>query len=145
MDKKVLIEVCCGSVEDAIEAEANGADRVELNSSLFYGGLTPSLGTLIETKKRTNIPVMVMVRPRGGGFCYSDLELDIMIEDVKKFVEYGADGIVFGAINEKGEMNFEACKRIVEAIGDKEAVFHRAMDVVYDPIKTIDQLIETGS
>ena len=71
MSSKILIEVCCGSVDDVVEAERGGADRVELNSAIFLGGLTPSLGSIIEAKKRLNIPVMVMIRPRAGGFCYS--------------------------------------------------------------------------
>ena len=66
---KVLLEICCGSAEDVIEAAKGGADRVELNSNLFQGGLTPSIGALTIAKKYTNIPIMTMVRPRAGGFC----------------------------------------------------------------------------
>src|SRR5208282_3851212 len=68
----VLLEICCGSIDDAIEAEKGAADRVELCSALFLGGLTPSLGTIQEAKRRLKIPIMVMVRPRGGGFAYSE-------------------------------------------------------------------------
>ena len=60
MSKGVLIEVCCGSVDDAVEAQKGGADRVELNSSMFFGGLTPSAGSIIEAKSLLNIPVMVV-------------------------------------------------------------------------------------
>ena len=66
--EKVLLEVCCGSADDAIEAYKAGANRVELNSNLFQGGLTPTLGSLQVVKQHTNFPVMTMVRPRGGGF-----------------------------------------------------------------------------
>ena len=72
---QVLLEICCGSIDDAIEAEKGGADRVELCSALFLGGLTPSLGTIQEAKRRLKIPVVVMVRPRGGGFAYSEAEM----------------------------------------------------------------------
>ena len=68
---KVLLEICCGSADDVIEAARGGADRVELNNNLFQGGLTPSLGTLEIAKERVSIPVMTMVRPRSGGFCYT--------------------------------------------------------------------------
>ena len=69
---KFLLEVCCGSVEDVLQAVQGGADRVELNSCLFHGGLTPSVGELIVAKQSVSIPIMTMVRPRQGGFCYSD-------------------------------------------------------------------------
>ena len=62
--QRILVEICCGSLEDALEAERGGADRVELCSALFLGGLTPSLGTIIEAKARLKIPIMVMIRPR---------------------------------------------------------------------------------
>ena len=71
---KVLLEICCSSIDDAIEAERGGADRVELCSALFLGGLTPSLGTQLETKSRLRIPIIFMVRPRSGGFCYTEAE-----------------------------------------------------------------------
>ena len=63
---KILLEICCGSADDVIEAAKGGADRVELNSNLFQGGLTPSIGALKTAKRHTAIPVMAMVRPRYG-------------------------------------------------------------------------------
>ena len=96
MTKNIYLEVCCGSVDDSIEAQIGGAQRVELNSSMFFGGLTPSLGAIIEAKKRLNIPVIVMIRPRGGGFCYTDAEYESMLHDTRLALDYGADGIVFG-------------------------------------------------
>lgn len=144
MEKKVLIEVCCGSLDDAIEAQNAGADRIELNSSLFFGGLTPSIGTIIEAKKLLKIPVLVMVRPRGGGFCYTDNELKVMEQDIKSAIACGADGIVFGVLKEDGTIDEERCKRIIDLIGDKEAVFHRAFDVTPDPFKALDQLVNLG-
>lgn len=144
MKKRVLVEVCCGSLDDAIVARDAGADRIELNSSLFFGGLTPSIGTIIEAKKNLDIPIMVMIRPRGGGFCYTDSEFKVMLEDVKAAIEHGADGIVFGILNEDGTIDEDRCKRMVELIGDREAVFHRAFDVVPDPFKALDQLVSMG-
>ena len=69
---KPMLEICCGSFSDVKTAYENGADRVELNSALYMGGLTPTLANLIYAKEKCNIPVVTMVRPRGGGFCYSD-------------------------------------------------------------------------
>jgi copper homeostasis protein len=141
---KILIEVCCGSVDDAVEAAKGGADRVELNSAVFPGGLTPSLGTIIETKKRLNIPVMVMIRPRAGGFCYTKAEMAVMQHDAKLAVEHGADGLVFGILTSDGSVDAERCKRIIELAQGRQTVFHRAFDVTPEPLKALDQLINLG-
>ena len=94
--KKILLEICCGSADDVFEAARAGADRVELNSAMFLGGLTPSVGTVREAK-RAGLPVMAMVRPREGGFCYTEHEFAAMREDAQALLEAGADGIVFGS------------------------------------------------
>src|SRR3974390_1615707 len=99
---RTLLEICCGSIDDAVQAQAGGADRVELCSALFLGGLTPSLGTLIETRKRRRIPIIAMVRPRGGGFCYSDAEFATMLRDAMLAAENGANGVVTGVLNPDG-------------------------------------------
>ena len=142
--RRILLEICCGSLDDALEAERGRADRVELCSALFLGGLTPTLGCVIEAKKRLKIPIMVMVRPRGAGFCYSEPELAIMERDAALAVEHGADGIVFGVLNEDGTIDEERCKRIRKLAGDRQAVFHRAFDVTPDPFRALDQLAELG-
>lgn len=142
---KILIEVCCGSVDDALEAQAGGADRIELNSCLFLGGLTPTAGTLIEAKKRLNIPVIAMVRPRGGGFCYTETEMCVMEHDTVRAIENGADGIVFGILNQDGTIDRARCERIIKLAGNKaDVVFHRAFDVTPDPFAALDQLIDLG-
>lgn len=144
MDKKILIEVCCGSVDDAIVSEKAGADRVELNSSMFFGGLTPSAGSIQYAKEVLSIPVMVMIRPRGGGFCYTDAEFASMERDVEAAFEFGADGIVFGVLKEDGTIDEKRCESLVKLAGSMETVFHRAIDVVPDPFKTLDKLIDLG-
>ena len=144
MSSKILIEVCCGSVDDAVEAAKGGADRVELNSAIFLGGLTPSLGTIIETKKRLNIPVMVMIRPRAGGFCYTKTEMAVMQHDAKLAVEHSADGLVFGILTSDGSVDAERCKRIIELAQGRQTVFHRAFDVTPEPLKALEKLIDLG-
>jgi len=140
----ILVEICCGSLEDALEAEKGGADRVELCSALFLGGLTPSMGTIIESKARLKIPIVVMIRPRGGGFCYTKPEMAVMERDAVLAVERGADGIVFGILNPDGTIDEGRCGRIRRIIGDRQAVFHRAFDVTPDPFRALDQLVEMG-
>ncbi|MCL2571315.1 MAG: copper homeostasis protein CutC [Defluviitaleaceae bacterium] len=142
--KRITMEICCGSYEDVVIAEAAGADRVELNSSLFQGGLTPTLGCLIEVKKNTTVPIIAMVRPREAGFFYSKYEYEVMKRDAKLFIEHGADGLVFGFLNPDGTFDKARMKEftdICHAAG-KEAVCHRAFDVTPDPFAALDTLIE---
>jgi copper homeostasis protein len=141
---KVLLEICCGSIDDAIEAEKGGADRVELCSALFLGGLTPSVGTIQEVKQRLKIPVIVMVRPRSGGFCYTEAEMATMERDVEAAVAHGADGVVFGILLADGKIDLRRCKRLRELIGNRQAVFHRAFDVTPDPFDAKGQLVDLG-
>lgn len=142
--KKITLEICCGSVDDVIEAKLGGADRIELNSNMFHGGLTPSIGSLITAKKMTGMEMMCMVRPREGGFDYTEAEFLTMLEDARRLIEAGADGIVFGFLKEDGTLNLERCKAMMEVIGDKQSVFHRAIDVVPNWRSAIDQLCDLG-
>ena len=140
----MIFEVCCGCTEDAVNAYKGGADRIELNSSLFLGGLTPSVGTLRLVKEKTDFPVMCMVRPREGGFCYSDTEYETMKEDAKLLLENGADGLVFGFLHADGTVDVERTKEFIALCGDKEKVFHRAIDVTPDIIAATKLLSELG-
>lgn len=142
--EKVLLEICCGSIDDAIQADAGGADRVELCSALFLGGLTPSLGTLLEAKQRVKIPVITMVRPRSGGFCYTEAEMATMERDVEAAVTNGADGIVFGILDPEGNIDLRRSTRLRKLIGNRQAVFHRAFDVTPDPFRALEQLVDIG-
>ncbi len=141
---KVLLEICCGSVDDVVAAEQGGADRVELCSALFLGGLTPSLGTVIEAKNRIRIPVMAMVRPRAGGFCYSEAEMEVMARDAELARQNGADGIVFGILKSDGTVDIERTRRMRDLAGGGQAVFHRAFDVTPDPFRALEELIDLG-
>jgi copper homeostasis protein len=140
----VFLEICCGSLDDAIQADLGGADRAELCSCLFHGGLTPSIGAVVEAKKRLSIPFVAMVRPRGGGFAYTEAEFAQMQIDAVLMLQHGAAGIVFGILNEDGTLDVERNHRLVEIAGDAQTVFHRAIDVTPDPFRALDQLIEMG-
>lgn len=142
--KKYLMEVCCGSAEDVLAAAAGGADRVELNSCLFHGGLTPSIGELIVCKQRVSIPVMAMVRPRQGGFCYTEAEFATAMADAEQLLRFGADGLVFGFLHEDGSLDVERCRQLIALAGDRQKVFHRAIDVAEDWKTMLGQLIELG-
>jgi len=141
---KTLLEVCCGSLPDAVAAERGGADRVELCSALFLGGLTPSWATIQEVKARLRIPFVVLLRPRSGGFCYSQEEMRVLERDAELAIASGAEGIVVGILQPDGRLDTERCKRIRKIAGAKEIVFHRAFDVVPDPMRTLDEVIDLG-
>ncbi len=141
----LLFEACCGSAEDAIAAWQGGAPRVELCADLFHGGLTPSLGSLLVTKRHAPaLSVMAMVRPREGGFCYTETEFEVMLADARCLLDHGADGIVFGFLTADGRVDTERCRKMLAVIGDKESVFHRAIDVTPDPLAAMELLIELG-
>ncbi len=141
---KTLVEVCCGSADDVIQSWQAGANRVELNSSLFHGGLTPSLGELIVARRQTAIEIITMVRPREGGFCYTEMEFATAIEDAKALLANGADGLVFGFLHPDGTIDVARTKTLIELAGGKPCVFHRAFDVVPDWKSTLDTLVTLG-
>jgi copper homeostasis protein len=143
-NKRIKLEICAASAEDCVVAEQGGADRLELNSALLLGGLTPSLGTLREARKGVRIPIMVMLRPRPGGFCYSRVEFDVMKHDLESALAEGADGVAFGILNADGSLDLERSRQIVSLANGRQVVFHRAFDVVPNPLTTLDQLIELG-
>ncbi len=130
MIKSITIEICCGSYDDCLVALDNQADRIELNSSLELGGMTPSLATLLAVKAISAIPLCCMVRPRPAGFVYSESLFEIALSDARLFLENGADGIVFGFLLADNTIDGKRTKQMTDLIHDfgKEAVFHKAFD-----------------
>ncbi len=143
---RILLEVCCGSADDVIEAHRGGADRVELNCDLFHGGLTPTLGSLLVAKRETGMKIIAMVRPREGGFCYTQAEFAAAVEDGKLLLEHGADGLAFGFLREDGTVDAQRTGVLAELCRErgKEPVFHRAIDVTPDWRAALDALMELG-
>lgn len=143
---KKVVEVCCGSYYDALQASHGGASRIELNSALHMGGLTPSLATLLKVKEETDLEVICMVRPRGAGFCYSDEDFEVMKLDAEILLDNGADGIAFGCLDEEGDINIIQTREMVNIIKSyhKTAVFHRAIDCVNDIDESMNILITIG-
>ena len=144
MPDKILLEICCGSADNVIQAEKGGADRAELNSSLFQGGLTPTIGTLKTVKRRVHIPVMCMVRPRAGGFCYTEAEFETACEDARLLLENGADGLVFGFLRADGTVDEHRTWELVGICKGRPCVFHRALDVTPDWKRALDTLMDLG-
>jgi copper homeostasis protein len=141
---RILFEVCVDSVESALAAERGGARRVELCSDLIEGGLTPGYGVLKVTRERLRIPVMVMVRPRGGDFCYSEAEFAAMLHDVRMAKEAGAGGVVLGVLTPDADVDVERTRRLVAEARPLPVTFHRAFDMVRDPFAALETLVALG-
>lgn len=141
-----VIEVCCGGYYDALQAYQGGAERIELNSALHLGGLTPTIGSLILTKKNTDLKVICMDRPRSAGFHYENDDFETMKADAEALMENGADGLAFGCLDQNGNIDVEQTRQIIDIIRKHggEAVFHRAFDCVKDPYQSIEILIDLG-
>lgn len=145
---KRILEVCCGSLHDVINAVEGGAERIELCSALSVDGLTPSCG-LIETVRNLfpQIKLHVLIRPREGGFVYSENEKKIIMRDIRHAIMAGADAIVCGALTRDGDIDVEAVQNMIGMVrcGGKESfTFHRAFDVCREPIRALSVLKELG-
>lgn len=141
---RILVEVVACTADDALRAQAAGAGRIELVSAISEGGLTPSIGALKEVGENGHLPVMVMIRPRGGGFVYSDSEFRTMLRDVEALREEGADGFVVGILTADGSIDEARMRQIVRLAGNLPVVCHRAFDLTADPDAALDELINLG-
>ncbi|MEO1217894.1 MAG: copper homeostasis protein CutC [Bacteroidota bacterium] len=137
-------EVCINSVESAMKAEAGGAHRVELCDNLYEGGTTPSFGMIGQIKKHSSLPLMAMIRPRGGDFLYSEYEFEVMKENVVQAKAAGADGLVMGLLKPDGSIDTSRSKELRELAGDIPVTFHRAFDMVENWEKALEDIIDAG-
>ena len=138
----MIIEVCAESYEYAVKAEKAGADRIELCKDLHLDGLTPDYESAKRTIDTLNIPVFILIRPRKGDFIYSDEEFELMKSDIVKFKEMGCKGIVSGVLNSDNSIDNKRTKELVELSRPLEFTFHRAFDIVSNPLNEIENLIK---
>ena len=141
----MTIEVCAYSLESCINAQAGGAGRIELCGGLGEGGTTPSAGMIEVVKQHIDIPVYVMIRPRGGDFVYDFFEEEIMKKDIDLAKKLGADGVVLGVLLPDGQVDVVRTKALVEHASPMKVTFHRAFDLTPDPMKALKAVIETGA
>lgn len=137
-----LLEICIDSVLGAIAAEQGGADRVELCANLLEGGTTPSLGMVRAVLAATRLPVMVMIRPRGGHFCYDAHEIDVMRRDIEILAQERVHGFVIGALTIDGTLDEATCLDLIARVPHRSITFHRAFDQVADPQIALAKLID---
>jgi copper homeostasis protein len=138
------LEICVDSLQSAITAELGGADRIELCSGLEIGGLTPDPALFQLAKKRLNIPIFVLIRPRMGGFVYDDTDREIILANIRFFKNYGADGLVLGALTDKGKVDLPLMQDFMELASPLPVTFHRAFDQIQDPISELPKLLGLG-
>lgn len=140
----LFCEVCVDSLAGALAAMEGGADRLELCGPLSLGGITPSLGLVRAVRAHCPLPLMVMIRPHDRDFCYSELELDVMLRDIQALRDEGIAGFVFGALTPDGRIDRSATERLVAASQPFETTFHRAFDEVGDQPAALESLIDLG-
>jgi copper homeostasis protein len=141
---KKILEICVESVAGAIAAQEGGADRVELCANLLEGGTTPSAGSILLARRNLRIGVQVMIRPRGGDFCYSATEFDIMKLDTVAAKSAGVNGVVIGILKADGTVDATRTRELVELARPLSVTFHRAFDMARDPFEALETLIEIG-
>jgi copper homeostasis protein len=138
------IETCAFSLESCLIAQRAGANRIELCGGMFEGGTTPSAGLIQMATKAVQIPVYVMIRPRGGDFCYSETEFEVMKTDLNLAKTLGAKGLVFGILKPDGTIDIERNKALIELSKPLGVTFHRAFDMSRDPFEALESIIECG-
>lgn len=125
-------------------AQEGGAARVELCSDLAAGGTTPAAGLIEVVRKHVGLAVHVMIRPRSGDFTYSDLEFEVMKDEIAAAKERGADGVVFGILRPDNSLDPERTRVLTELARPLAVTFHRAIDIVPDPLRAISDLVALG-
>jgi copper homeostasis protein len=141
---ELKFEICIDSVVGASIAQQAGAHRVELCQALSVGGTTPSAAMIQHVRANCQLGLHVLLRPRGGDFCFNDEEWDIMARDVELAGEWGADGVVIGGLRDNGTVDVTRCARLIDLARPMAVTFHRAFDLCSDAHLALEELIDLG-
>lgn len=137
----MTIEVVVYTIESAIRAQEGGADRIELCANPSEGGTTPSYGTIELVRQNISMDLYVMIRPRGGDFCYSRYEFHSMKRDISQCQKLSVDGFVFGILTTDGTLDIKRCKELIDKIRPLKVTCHRAFDMTRDPFEALEDCI----
>ena len=145
----MIYEFCAENVTLLEKAMEAGARRIELCDNLAVGGTTPSYGVTkaaVELAANYDTTIMTMIRPRGGDFVYNDLEIAIMLEDIRLTAQAGSQGVVFGALTADKKLYKANLEKLIAASKGMEIVFHMAFDELSeeDQLEAIDWLSQAG-
>jgi copper homeostasis protein len=140
----MTLEICIDGVSSAHAARKGGADRVELCANLPEGGTTPSSGMIRAVRQVFPGGLMVIIRPRGYDFLYTQDEMEVMLEDIRISRQLGADGVVIGCLDADGTVDSERCGRLIDAAGPLDVTFHRAFDMTRDPAEALEAIHSLG-
>jgi copper homeostasis protein len=140
----MLKEVCVETLQEAVLAEKLGANRIELCSDLHLDGLTPSFELMKQACSILKIPVMVMIRPRAGNFVYAEIEISRMKSEIDLAKEAGAAGVVFGLLTPENKIDETNTLVLVEYAHPLPVTFHKAIDVMENPVEGVSVLKEIG-
>ncbi len=139
----MVIEACVENINEAMRAESLGADRIELCENLKVGGTTPSAGTIATAKQILNIPIMVLIRPRGGNFIYSKNEIDVIKHDIEVCKEIGVQGVVIGALTREHTVDLGLTRELIALAKPLEVTFHKAIDKTFNILEEFNNLLTT--
>jgi copper homeostasis protein len=145
MPKNLVLEICVESVDCAIAAERGGADRIELCSNLYTGGITPDAKSLKAARKNLHLPIHALIRPRPGDFVYSGTDLSTMEIQISMAKDHGMDGIVLGVLDSQARVDVERTRRLVELADPLPVTFHRAFDITPDLAQSLEDVVLAGA
>ncbi|MEZ4910151.1 MAG: copper homeostasis protein CutC [Saprospiraceae bacterium] len=140
----MVVEIACNQWISCVNAYLGGANRIELFENLPDGGCTPSYGMIQKVKEEIQLPLYVMIRPRGGDFIYTSDELNLMLRDISICKTLGVDGIVFGVLNKDLQVDLDACKLLLDTWQNPNVTFHRAFDQTNNMLESIEKIIQLG-
>ena len=140
-----MVEICANGVESCLAAQEGGADRVELCAGIPEGGTTPSYGEIkVARRVLTTTRLHVIIRPRGGDFLSTDLEVERMAEDIAMCHQLGVDGVVFGCLNADGTFDLEKNRYLIDCSRGMSVTCHRAFDRAVNPEQALEDVIALG-
>ena len=142
---EIVFEVCTNSLQSAIVAQMGGADRIELCTQLEAGGITPSAASIKLAVRELEIPVFVLIRPRGGDFVYDEIDFQLMKEDILIAKDMGAAGVVAGLLMPNGDIDLDRTTELVSLSSPMQFTFHRAFDRARNPYTALEDVIKTGA